>query len=326
MAEENVMKVFKSFTDDIIKVFPEYEKRINKYYKASIEKDDPTDQKIIDFLDNIEEISDKISDKDTKLFDEDPVILQNVSFKTIWNSDISNQTRLDIWKYLQTFCIIKINLDSSKEKMNEVLKKIETKEKIKDKKTFNNIKKLKKLNESIDIDEVQKIISENPESLNQGIDQMESMFENTNIGKIAKEITDDLDIEGMLDKDGGIENLFSGGNMMNIIQSISSKMEDQIDPENSSGLMEEATNICGSMQGNPLFSSLFNNMTNSMGGNPMGGNPMGGNPMGGNPIPAKEQETKNINVSDPKHDPNKTRQRLQNKLEEKKKLNIEKKD
>jgi hypothetical protein len=167
------------------------------------------------------------------------------------------------------------------------------------------------------------------------------MFENTNIGKIAKEITDDLDIEGMLDKDGGIENLFSGGNMMNIIQSISSKMEDQIDPENSSGLMEEATNICGSMQGNPLFSSLFNNMTNSMGGNPMGGNPMGGNPMGGNPmggnpmggnpmggnpIPAKEQETKNINVSDPKHDPNKTRQRLQNKLEEKKKLNIEKKD
>ena len=93
-------------------------------------------------MDNIEEISDKISEKDTTLFDEDPVILQNVSFKTIWKSDISNQTRLDIWKYLQTFCIIKINMDSSKEKMDDVLKKIEAKEKIKDKKTFNNIKKL----------------------------------------------------------------------------------------------------------------------------------------------------------------------------------------
>ena len=45
------------------------------------------------------------------------------------------------------------------------------------------------------------------------------------------------------------------------------------------------------------------------------------------PRPAQESETKNINVSDPKHDPNKTRQRLQKKLEEKKKnLNVEKKD
>jgi hypothetical protein len=78
------------------------------------------------------------------------------------------------------------------------------------------------------------------------------------------------------------------------------------------------------MGGNPMGGNPMGG--NPMGGNPMGGNPMGGNPMGGNPIPAKEQETKNINVSDPKHDPNKTRQRLQNKLEEKKKLNIEKKD
>ena len=53
-----------------------------------------------------------------------------------------------------------------------------------------------------------------------------------------------------------------------------------------------------------------------------GANPMA-NPMTATPRPSQESETKNINVSDPKHDPNKTRQRLQKKLEEKKKnLNI----
>ena len=45
MAEENVM-VFKSF-DDIISI-SEYEKRINKYYKA-LEKDDPMKEKSLNF-------------------------------------------------------------------------------------------------------------------------------------------------------------------------------------------------------------------------------------------------------------------------------------
>ncbi len=310
MAEENIVKVFQSFINDIVKVFPEYEGRLNTYYKDVIDENNPNHEKLKDFLNNIDEISDKISEKDITLFDSDPILLQNVSFKTIWMSDISDQTRVDIWKYLQSFCILKINMES-KEKMDDVIKKIESKEKIKDKKTLNDMKKLKKLNESINVEEIQKIIKEDPDTLSNGINEMESMFENTGIGKIAKEITDELDIEGMIQGDGGIENLFSGGNMMNIIQSISGKMDPSMNPSGSNNLMEEATNICSSMQGNPLFSSLFNNMTGSM-------------------VPeesAPSQEVKNIDVSDPNHNPNKTRERLQKKLEEKKKnINVEKKD
>ena len=125
---ENVTRIFKSFIEDIIKVFPEYEKRLNTYYQDVFDEDEPNNEKLKDFLNNIEEISDKISEKDITLFDEDPIILQNVSFKAIWKSDISNQTKLDIWKYFQSFCILKINIDS-KEKMDEVLKKIESNEK-----------------------------------------------------------------------------------------------------------------------------------------------------------------------------------------------------
>ena len=61
--------------------------------------------------------------------------------------------------------------------MDDVLKKIEAKEKIKDKKTFNNIK-IEKLNESIDIDYSRISITESKSR----IQQMESMFANTNIG------------------------------------------------------------------------------------------------------------------------------------------------
>ena len=52
---------------------------------------------------------------------------------------------------------------------------------------------------------------------------MDKMFENTGIGKLAKETTEELDIENMINN-GGIQDLFSGGNMANISQTISSKM------------------------------------------------------------------------------------------------------
>ena len=79
---DNLTKVFKSFIEDIIKVFPEYNKRLNNYYKEVLESDDYEGEKLTDFMNNIEEISDKVAEKDITLFDDDPIILQNVSFKS----------------------------------------------------------------------------------------------------------------------------------------------------------------------------------------------------------------------------------------------------
>lgn len=313
---DNLTKVFKSFVEDIVKVFPEYNKRLTSYYKDVLESDNYEGDKLNDFLNNIEEIMDQIVEKDTELFNDDPIILQNVSFKTIWKSNISQKTRMDIWKYLQSFCIIKINMDSSKEKIDEVLKKIESNEKVRDKKTVNDMKKLKKLNESINNEELEKLFQENPEKVTESMNEMESMFENTSIGKIAKEITEELDIENMIKEDGGIEQLFNGGNMMNIFQSISGKMDIGGDPGN---LMEEASQICGQMQDNPIFSTLMNNMQQNMGPPTT--------PQQRQQSPQQESQSKNINVGDPAHNPNKTRERLQKKLQDKKKnVIVDKKD
>ena len=213
---EGINKLFKSFIDDIINVFPEYKKRLLSYYKEVVETKKNDHPKIIEFLKNMDEISEQVINKDVTLFEEDPIILQNVSFKLIWNSDISDQTRNSIWKYLQTFCIVNIQSESTTEKINDVIKLIDSNEKVKDKETVRNMKKLKKLNEEFDIKEIKKIISENPESIDQGVNQMDTMFENTNIGKIAKEITQDLDIESIVSNGGGIEDLLTGGGMANI--------------------------------------------------------------------------------------------------------------
>ena len=307
---ESASKLFKSLIRDVIKVFPEYEKRLLKYYSSTLESEDNDEPKLKEFLENIEEITDNIIEKDITVFNEDPVILQNVSFKLIWNSDISDNTKNSLWKYLQSFCIINIQNKSGKDKIQEVLKKIESNEKVKDKETVKNMKKIQKLNESFDINEIKEVLENNPETVEKGMNEMDQMFANTGIGKLAKEITEDLDIENMVNNGGGIQDLFNGGNMANIMQTISSKMEDNKDTLNSDDLMKEATNICGSMQGNPLFSSLMGGMTGDL---------MGA--LGGN---VENNNIKNIKVGDKQHDPNKTRERLQKKLKEK--TTVEKKD
>ena len=310
---ENVNKLFKSFIDDIINVFPEYKKRLLSYYKEVIETKKNDHPKIIEFLKNMDEISEQVINKDVSLFEEDPIILQNVSFKLIWNSDISDQTRNSIWKYLQTFCIVNIQSESTTEKINDVIKLIDSNEKVKDKETVRNMKKLKKLNEEFDIKEIKKIISENPESIDQGVNQMDTMFENTNIGKIAKEITQDLDIESIVSGGGGIEDLLTGGGMANIMKTITSKMSDKEGQMDTDQLMKEATEICGSMEGNPLFSSLlgmqgdmFKNMSQE--------------------APSPQPDTKQINLNNSSHNPRTTKERLQKKLKEKQNMTIEKID
>ena len=310
---ENVNKLFKSFIDDIINVFPEYKGRLLSYYKEVVETKKNDHPKIIEFLKNMDEISEQVINKDVTLFEEDPIILQNVSFKLIWNSDISDQTRNSIWKYLQTFCIVNIQSESTTEKINDVIKLIDSNEKVKDKETVRNMKKLKKLNEEFDIKEIKKIISENPESIDQGVNQMDTMFENTNIGKIAKEITQDLDIESIVSNGGGIEDLLTGGGMANIMKTITSKMSDKEGQMDTDQLMKEATEICGSMEGNPLFSSLlgmqgdmFKNMSQE--------------------APSPQPDTKQINLNNSSHNPRTTKERLQKKLKEKQNMTIEKID
>jgi len=323
---ENSSKLLQSFINDIIDVFPEYENRLLKYYQPKLEEGIVND-KLTEFLENIDLISEKIVNKDIKLFDGDPIILQNVSFKLLWNTkDISDQTKNSIWKYLQTFCAMNIQNNSEKEKIDEVIKSIESHEKVKDKETFKNMKKLQKLNENFDVNKLEKVIGENHSSVGEGMNEMNKMFETTSIGKIAKEITEELDIENIVTNGGGIQDLFSGGNMANIMQTISSKISNNQEAMNGDNLMEEASNICNSMQGNPLFSSLLGGMPQNIMSEMMNNRDKEENNTNQEPnLQASAEQVKNIKVGDESHDPNKTKARLQKKLKEKKMV-VEKKN
>ena len=82
----NLLSVFKSFYTDMCNVFPEHEEVIKKNYLSIVELeivDIEANEVLKEFLLRIHKYSKLITDKDAALFDEDPLFLTDISFKTI---------------------------------------------------------------------------------------------------------------------------------------------------------------------------------------------------------------------------------------------------
>ena len=333
----NSKKLLSSFIFDIIKVFPEYEKRLKKQYSNVLNEGDNCEELLLSFYENIEEIAKYLSENDFSVFEMDPIILENISFKLIWNSNISNETKNNIWRYLQTFCVYNINNKQGKEDVEDVLNSIKQKEKVSDKGTLNNMKLLKKLSESLNSNIVMELLTKkniseknkdkdtkdkdtkdkDTKDINiDGMKGMEDLLENSSIGKIAKEVSEELDIESMINGGEGIESLMNGKNMMNIFKSISEK----IDTNENGNIMEEAMDITKNMKNNPLFSSMMSNMGKGLSQMDPSLNMMGGKP----PLNPTNRQ---INLTN-NHDGSATKKRLQKKLQEKNegKIDVNKKD
>ena len=126
--DNKTLTLFKSFITDICKVFPEHKETIDNNYSSVLELDEiiiDDNEIIFEFLNNIDKNSNDISNKNSDIFTDELFLIKDISMKSIWESDISEKTKQNIWKYLQAFCVINISRNSN-DKINEVLKSIES--------------------------------------------------------------------------------------------------------------------------------------------------------------------------------------------------------
>ena len=269
---EKILELFKTMINDIMEVYPEEKGSIYEKYESImiLETLDIDECELIqNFLEKINEKSSLITNKNEEVIQDD--FIDGISLKKIWESGISDASKSNIWKYLQTFCIININLNSSKE-LQQLLSG-ETKEIDREnKKDIKDLKKIKKLKESInDINE------ENKEKDQLEQSQMGNIFESTGIGQLAKEIAEGIDFEEMIGKENNnnsdldgdteqsmesvMQNIMNPGNFMNLFTNINEKVQEKISTGALSEdmLTGEANNLYGNFQNNPMFQSMMNN-------------------------------------------------------------------
>ena len=307
------LQIFKSFIDDLIKVFPEYKAPLIENYSDILAMETMNINevpKIKEFLNNVEAISSEITERNEKIFNNDLFLLKDICFKKIWVSDISDKTKDNIWRYLQSFCLINININSN-DKLSDALNDIENNNKI-NKKVAKDLKNFKKINE--DFKESQEFKESKPE-----LDEFNDILENTSIGRIAKEITEELNLDSNTETPD-MQKIFNPENMMKIFSSINSKITDN-SGLNKDDLANEANNICSSMKDNPLFSQLMGMQSTMFGNMEQNMNPQQTNP---NPNPQQTNpNVKHINLESNRN--SEARAKAKKKLD-KKNANITKLD
>ena len=272
--DSKIFNLFENFVRDLSKTFPEIKACLYRNYEKEILHENikiKDSQKIQDFLKKINENKKLIENKDEKLIQDDIEFLEEISFNRLWSKNISETTKNTIWKYLQTFVIININLTSNQE-LKDALDSIGKSEKI-NKKTAKELKTLKKLTE--DVQNEEKITDEN---------ELETMIEGmmgSDIGNIAKEVASSINIEEMfgdVNENTNPMELFSSimqpDKIGNIFQNINSIMESKVNNGdiNKDDLKKQADTMFGVMSKNSMFNNVIGQMNQGMQAQDLGNN------------------------------------------------------
>ena len=182
---------------------------------------------------------------------------------------------------------------------------------IKDKNIASDVKKIKKMTENIKEPIADDIGDTTRGAVEEPVNPFEQIMNNSEIGKLAEQVSKELDIESMLggsDSDNPMElfsNLMSGGAMNKIMGTIHNVVNTKVESGelDRDSMVNEAQNMYGQLG----QSEMFQQMASQMGNQP---------------------ESKVVNPAQ-EHNPhtsNKTKARLQKKLKEKQNIQVNKVD
>jgi hypothetical protein len=275
--------VFLEFISDIKTIYPEYSDILHKNYISSNDCEG-VDSDIINFVDNdsiknmenlivsVKPLIREISDKDDTIFEGKFILFKDINFSEIWKQSLPKNREV-IWKYLHTLIIIS-NKYCNYCKESGIFKDFFYE--------FQNMNEGQQILENM-VKSLNSIITgdDNNDTQNDGNNDTQndtqndieevndnmpggSMFENTKIGSIAKELASEFSLESLtkdLGTDGGeldpskfFEKIIGGdsSNIMNLIQNVGQKIQTKIAEGglNETELMSEAQNMMKNLNGN----------------------------------------------------------------------------
>lgn len=296
---EEFKKVIGDFIGDISNTFPEYLPIINRWWKTK--EDILTEEEIlIDRKQKIDAIfghcvnvfPERFFDilyQNVEIFKEDSVVntefLPGISFKYLWNCDISDKTKETIWKYLQLIllsiigCVKDQSAFGDTAKLFESINEDEFKDKLQE--TLEKMQNLFEKDETSEGEKTDKTSS--GEGMNiPSADEIHSHINGMlggKLGDLAREIAEEtagnmnINMDNVTDVKGVFQNLFKNpGKLMSLVKNVGDKLDTKIKSGeiNQSELMAEASEIMSKMKDMPGMGDI-QSMLGKMGMGGMGG-------------------------------------------------------
>ena len=296
---EEFKKVIGDFISDISNTFPEYLPIINRWWKTK--EDILTEEEIISdrkqkinaiFTHCIHVFPERFFDilyQNVEIFKEDSAVntefLPGISFKYLWNCDISDKTKETIWKYLQLILLSIIGSVKDQSAFGDTAKLFESinEDEFKDK-LQETLEKMQNLFEKDETAEGEKAETTgatggmNMPSADEIHSHINGML-GGKLGDLAREIAEEtagnlnIDMDNVTDVKGVFQNLFKNpGKLMSLVKNVGDKLDTKIKSGeiNQSELMAEASEIMGKMKDMPGMGDI-QSMLGKMGMGGMGG-------------------------------------------------------
>ena len=294
---EEFHKIVKDFIGDITNTFPEYAPIINKWWKPKAGDDiDAMEADTAAKLDAVFQhclivFPERFFDilyKNTDMFKKESEIntefLPGISFKYLWQCDISDSTRETIWKYLQLILISIIGCVKNRDafgdtaKLFQSINEDEFKGKLEE--TLENMQKMFEgtqnngQDDSTDTGAKSGINMENMPSADDIQSHITGMLDGK-LGNLAREIAEetagnlDINMDNAKDVNDIFQNLFKNpGKLMGLVKNVGDKLDSRIKSGEikESELLAEASEIMNKMKNMPGMGNI-QSMLSKMGMN-----------------------------------------------------------
>uniref|UniRef100_A0A6C0C7C7 Uncharacterized protein n=1 Tax=viral metagenome TaxID=1070528 RepID=A0A6C0C7C7_9ZZZZ len=287
---EEFCKVIKDFTTDLLTTFPEYSATLDPGLVDILEGNCDTNnvKTLFEYVKNTypERFFDLLYQNEDIFTDEtvNTEFLPGIVFGKLWSPEISENTKLIIWKYLQLLLFSVINTENDDKSFGDAAKLFEA---------INEDELRKKLEETMeqmsnvfdmsggnpftnDASNSNQTDLPDPDELHKHINGMLQ----GNLGKLAAEITEETMKELNTDMSGAssvgdiFQNLFKNpGKLMGMIKKVGSKLDTKLKSGelNESEVMQEAMDLMQQMESMPGMANM-KNMLNQMGMSGLGKN------------------------------------------------------
>jgi len=287
---EEFCKVCKDFTTDLLTTFPEYQGTLHQGLIDILQENKNTEavKEVFDHVKQVypERFFDLLYQNDD-IFTNDEVntnFLPNIEFAELWKQDISDNTKLIIWKYLQLLLFAVVNTESDGKSFGDTAKLFEA---INEDELRNKLEETMEQMANIfdmsgaspftpDVSNINPADLPNPEELH---DHINGMLQG-NLGKLAAEITEETmselntDVSGATSVGDIFQNLFKNpGKLMSMIKKVGNKLDTKLKSGEikESEIMQEAMDLMDKMESMPGMANM-KNMLNQMGMPGMGKN------------------------------------------------------
>ena len=271
---EEFTKIMNDFIADILITFPEYQPIIHKWWSSEHVDTDQKMKYLFDYCIKVypERFFDILYQK-AELFGADSSVntdfLPGISFKYLWQCDISDKTRDTIWKYLQMVMICIVGCIRNKDafgdasKLFDAINEDEFKGKLEE--TLGNMQGIFE-NMAKDNNSEETLPNLNVPSADDIQGHIHSMM-GGKLGDLAREIAEetsqnlnmDMDMDNVTDVKDVFQKLFSNpGKLMNLAKSVSEKLDTKMKSGDitENELMTEASDMLNKMKNMPGMGNI----------------------------------------------------------------------